>query len=111
MHPPLHGLWLLQKAVDVDLAAGAEIDTSADDDGDGEADGHAGAIALAVLLRSVDRLAEFGGIEGVKDSGLSCQGRSRPWWRWPTRWRLCCRWLRWKEWHPSRTCLLTKSAV
>jgi hypothetical protein len=70
MRPPLHGLWLLQEAVDFNLAAGAEVDASADDDGDDEADGHAGAIAGGVLLGGLEWRAEFDGVVGIEYGGL-----------------------------------------
>ena len=69
MRPP-HRLWLLQEAVDFDLATSAEVDAAADDYRDDEAGGHGGAIAGGVLLGGVEGCAEFGGVVGIEHCGL-----------------------------------------
>src|SRR5215831_19328095 len=58
---------LLQQAVDFDFTSGAEVDAAVDYDRDDEAGGQGRAVALAVLFGLVDRLAEFGCVEGIED--------------------------------------------
>jgi hypothetical protein len=58
---------LLQQAVDFDLTSGAEVDAAVDYNWDDEAGGQGRAVALAVLLGVVDRLAQLGCIEGIEN--------------------------------------------
>ena len=58
---------LLQQAVDFDFTSGAEVDAAVDYDRNNKPGSQGRAVALAVLFRVVDRLAQLGCVEGVDD--------------------------------------------
>src|SRR5579864_126646 len=60
---------LFQQPIHFDFTSGAEIDAPVHHDRDNKTCGQRGTVALAVLFGAIEGLAEFSGIEGVKDRG------------------------------------------
>jgi len=58
---------LVQQAVNIDFAARRKVNASIDHDRENETRCQSRSIALAVLLRRVDRLCYVHGVEGIKN--------------------------------------------